>query len=367
MGDEDQISPASTSATCVASFSRSSTANDKAWNQITPPFDRNDQLCKDLQCTRETGKPFCLHSNSHSQTLPDAPRIRLDCPSQLLEYCLEDLDTPRLNRLDQKLWWVGPTPEVASLTQQTVLDRRIQVTEDPSVHLLWADGVIYVKPLPAYLTSFAFWEYILDPSNSDISPEERDRLKATSLGFLRSYAKLIQRRSDFNLARRHDLLASFGNTTFEAFIIFISCFDSIPDSATSSRWRYGLLQLDALNFHSALHLRRWHLNRFESRYGAYFQRFFPVLLFVFALLSVVLSAMQVILGAKQLWDTDNKGLKKTLGVFVWAGTEAIGWSLSFGILFISWWVGISTAEAWNRRKIQRKVCKRLKQEVAGCP
>ncbi|KAF1850703.1 uncharacterized protein K460DRAFT_259069, partial [Cucurbitaria berberidis CBS 394.84] len=260
-----------------------------------PPFQERDQLCKGLHYTQEPDKASRLRSHSPSQTLPDAPRVHLECPSQVFSYCLEDLDTPSLNKLGEKLWWTGPSPVIVSLTQQLALERRLQVIEDPSVHLLWTgtDSVIYVKPLPAYLTSFAFWRYLLDPANSDINSEERDRLQATSLGFLKTYASLIQRRSDFNLARRHDLLASFGNTSFEAFITFISQFDSVPDSAISSRWRYGLLQLDALNFHSAIHLRRWHFNRFESRYGTYFQRFFPVFLFIFALLSVMLSAMQV--------------------------------------------------------------------------
>ncbi|KAF2623248.1 hypothetical protein BU25DRAFT_319798, partial [Macroventuria anomochaeta] len=231
---------------------------------------------------------------SRKRTLPDAPRVYLHAPSQILSYCLDDLDTPKLNHLGEKLWWAGPCPEIVSLTQQLVLDRRIQVTEDPAVHCLWVEGLVYLKPLPSYLTSYAFWEYLYDVSIDQTSLEERKRLKATALGFLRTYARLIQRRSDFNLARRSDLLP-LGSTTFEAFVAFITAFDTVPDQAVSSRWRFGLLQLDALNFHSALHLRRWHLNRFESRYTAYFERFFPVVLFIFALFSVALSAMQVIL------------------------------------------------------------------------
>ena len=179
-----------------------------------------------------------------------------------------------------------------SLSQQLVVDRIIRITEDPEVHCVWVEGIVYLKPLPAYLTSYAFWEYLCDGATEGDDLEERERLRVTSLRFLRTYAHLIQRRSDFNLARRHDLLPPCnGNLTFEAFVAFISAFDSVPDKAVSSRWRYGLLQLDALNFHSAIHLWRWHLNRFESRYTVYFQRFFPVVLFNFALFSVALSAM----------------------------------------------------------------------------
>ena len=369
MASEDAITPASTPPTWVASFSRSSTATDQIWNPTIPPFPECDQLYKELHYIEEPEKPSYLRSHGSSQTLPDAPRVRLECSSQIISYCIDDLDTPRMNKLDQKLWWAGPAPEIVSLSQHVALERRIQVVEDPSLHLLWSsvDNVLYVKPLPAYLSSFAFWYYLLDPCNSDIDPEERDRLRMTSLGFLKTYGSLIQRRSDFNIARRQDLLASFGNISFETFVRFISHFDSVPNSAISSRWRYGLIQLDALNFHSILHLRRWHWHRFESRSSAYFQRLFPVFLFVFALLSVILSAMQVIVGAKQLWETDNKGLRRTLETFVWSGTEAIFWSLGFGGTFVIWWIGMSTAEAFKRRKLQKKVCKRLKEEGICTP
>jgi hypothetical protein len=149
-----------------------------------------------------------------------------------------------------------------------------------------------MKPLPAYLTtSYAFWEYLLYSSSNNTNPEGRERLNATSLGSLKTYASLIQRRSDYNFARKHDLLASFPELTFEDFTVFISAFDDIPLSAISSRWRYGLIQLEALNVHSAQLLRRWHLNRFEFHYSIYFSRFFTVVLFIFAVYSVKLSAM----------------------------------------------------------------------------
>lgn len=186
-----------------------------------------------------------------------------------------------------------------------------------------------------------------DGSAKEDGLEQRERLRATSLGFLRIYACLIQRRSDFNLACRHDLLPPCnGNTTFEAFVAFVSAFDMVLDKAVSSRW---------------------HLNRFESRYTAYFQRFFPVVLFIFALFGVALSAMQVILGARQLWDADNKGLKKTLGVFVWFATETIGWSIAFGLPFVIWWICVSSVEAWKRRKVEKRLQKASKRDRSAMP
>jgi hypothetical protein len=359
------ISPISPVSTCAVSPSRTSRATERVWDKTKVPFEKGFQLCEKLDYCQMQEKAPHLRSHGSNQTLPDAPRILLKCQSSILEYCIADLDTPGLNELGEKLWWAGPTPDVVPLSQQTVLERRIQITEDPSVHLLWTEGIIYLKPIPAYLTSFAFWEFLMDAQGRDTISDEQARLIATCLGFLKTYASLVRRRSDFNLARKHDLLASLDDVTFESFIAFIACFDGVPDIAISSRWRYGLMQLDALNFHSAIHLRRWHLNRFEARWTVYFSRFFPAVLFVFALLSVMLSAMQVIISAKQIWDTDNEGLKRVLGIFVEFGTEAIGWSIGFGAVFGFWWIGIITNESWHRRMMQKKVKKRLKEECTS--
>ncbi|KAF2245461.1 hypothetical protein BU26DRAFT_521900 [Trematosphaeria pertusa] len=367
MAEESPVSPVSSATTCVAPFSRSNTgATIRQWDAI-PPFERSDQLCKDLEYTHEPEKPTHLRSHRPDQALPDAPRIPLDS-CRVVPYCLEDLDTPGMNKLDEKLWWAGPAPYIKTLSQQLTYDRKIVVTENPSLHLLWSDNMIYIKPIPAYLCSFAFWEYILDPSNDGINPEERERVRATSLGFLRTYASLIQRRSDFSIARRYDLLCSFGHTSFEAFVKFIMSFDSVPDKAISPRWRFGEIQLDALNLHSLVHLRRSHFNRFESNYALYFSRFYPAILFLFAVFSVMLSAMQVIVGGRQLKEeTDNPGVKRTVGLFEWFSCEAIGWSLAFGAVLFIWWICISSAEAFRRRGIMKRVKKKQREEGALQP
>jgi hypothetical protein len=267
-----------------------------------------------------------------------------------------------MNKLGEKLFWVGPSMKVKSLSDQLTISRKILITEDVSLHCVWTEDTLFMKPLPSYICSYAFWEFILDESNDGINPEQREQIRKAALGFLRSYAALIQRRSDFNIARRHDLLGSFRSTTFEEFVAFIKAFDTLPDSAVNTRWRFGELNLDALNFHSVLYLRKWHRHRFESRYGAYFQRFFPVVLFAFALFSVVLSAMQVILASQDWKESDNKGLKNTAGVFVWFSTEAIGWCIAFGAMFIIWWIGLSSNEAWKRRRLMKRYKKKMKED-----
>ncbi|KAF2262190.1 hypothetical protein CC78DRAFT_535068 [Lojkania enalia] len=356
---------ASTSPSPTATVSRSSTTTAILTN--IPPFEEASQLCTTLTYTyRSAEKSRFLKSHVPDQTLPDAPRIPLDS-CQVITHCLADIDTTPMDRLGEKLWWSGPTIDLKPLSEHVTIDFRIQVTEDPTLHCVWTDNIIFIKPLPLYLCSYAFWEYLLDTSNNSISPEERQRLRMTSLGFLKSYARLIQHRSDFNLARKLDLLGSFDGISFEEFTRFIMAFDELPDAAVNIRWRFGELCLDSLNFFSAFYLRKWHRNRYEQRYGAYFQRFFPVVLFMFALFSVSLSAMQVILGGRQLWDTDNKGLKKALGLFEWFSIESIAWSLAFGVLFMIWWICISTAEALKARKTKKGLKEKLKTMVEAVP
>lgn len=336
------------------------------WSAL-PPFEESLELCEDLAYTlSNTEKYRHLKSRTSCQTLPDAPRISLDS-SQVMSYCLDDLDTPGMNKLGEKLWLAGPHPTIRPLSEQLTIGRKIQLTEDPSLHCVWTDDLIYMKPIPAYIASYAFWESILDTSNQSVTPEDRERLRLTSLGFLKSYASLLQRRSDFIIAQKHDLLASFNHVTYEEFIRFIMCFDTVPNVSISSRWQCGELVLDALNFYSAIHLRKWHRNRFESRYGAYFQRFFPAVLFLFAVLSVVLNSLQVILSGEQLKPTDNKGLESSIGLFIWFSTEAAGWSLAFGVVFLLWWIVISSAEAFKRRRNQKAWKKKLKAEISQAP
>lgn len=322
------------------------------------PFGEAEELCSDLvYAQQKEDGPRYLRSRGVYRSLPDAPRIPLES-SVMVPYCLDDLDTPQLNRLGKKLFWTGPSMRVHSLTKQLTIGRNIQLTENPSLHCIWTEDVLFLKPLPLYLCSSAFWEYILDPANDGISPETRKRLKETSLGFLRTYSRLIQRRSDFDIARKHGLFSSFDAFVFEEFVQFIMAFDSQPDNAVSIRWQVGEINLDTLNFYSVILLRRRILNRFESRYGAYFQRFFPVVLFMFALFSVSLSAMQVIMEAQPLVETGSKSIKRVAGLFIWFGTEVIGWSIAFAALFVLWWIVIATYEAGKRRGLERAWKKR---------
>lgn len=363
--EEKQSTPVSPTPTLVASFPVTCATPTDQSTRNTPPFDRSQQLCEELEYVHGPDVSSCLRSLTNTHRLPDAPCIPLDSRS-VTTYNLQDLDTPGLNKLDCRLWNCGANPNVKTLSYQLTFERRIVVTEDPSLHLVLSENrIIYIKPLPAYLCSYAFWEHLLDPTNPEISPEERNRVTATSLGFVSTYASLITHRSDYAIAIRNGLLPPCDTMTFESLIAFTSAFATLPSTAISPRWRYGELLLDALNFHSGLFLHRYHFNRFESNHGVYFQRFFPVTLFLFASFSVILNAMQVILTGRQMRlgsASPSPGLKRTLGIIEWFGTEVIGWALAFGGLLLVWWITMAVLEGCKMRGVKREFKKRWKEE-----
>src|SRR5690348_4171589 len=43
--------------------------------------------------------------------------------------------------------------------------RRIVLTEDPNLHLIWNYDIVYIKPLPNYLLSHSFWNQHLAPGS----------------------------------------------------------------------------------------------------------------------------------------------------------------------------------------------------------
>lgn len=380
------------------------------WNHI-PIFEESEQLCDSLiydRITDEKSEVAIRRLRNHDdsvdlQTLPDAPHILLSS-GQLLPYCNKDISTPHLDSLGPKLQWSHPSYIVSPLNEHSVQGHNIVITENPSLHIVWADNILYLKPLPAYLTSHAFWQCLLDTNSntSTITPDERNALIAGSLGFVKSYSSLIIHRSDFLLAQKHNLLPPLPNLTYESLIRFLLPFSTLPNSAVSPRHRVGDLELSAVNVVSVLFRRKWHYHRYKARYSAYFERYFPAVLFLFAVFSVMLSAMQVWLAGKQLQLESSSGpaglasaaaaaataatsavtvttsasavvtsspvvvvtstgyAKGIVGLFEWFSLEAMIYSVIFGTLFLLWWVVISIADV--RWQIQAK--RTWKQKVA---
>lgn len=121
----------------------------------------------------------------------------------------------------------------------------------------------------------------------------------SALGFLRSYYYLIQHESDFEIARNEARLLP-SDITWTDFCAFSKGFVNISDDTVSKRYHYGELRLTRLNHCAKLLIGRFHYERVHGQYSAFFARFYGPLLFIFGIISIVLSAMQVEIGVETL-------------------------------------------------------------------
>lgn len=234
--------------------------------------------------------------------LPGQPRINLN-DDTLPAYLQSEFLTPDLDKVAPHLWLVATqdSSHIASLTDQIVRGRHPVITENPELHLVWVNDRIYIKPLPKYLFSHAFWEFYL-PSHLDTptptpTPTQNDAVYRAALGFVRSYAYLIQHRSDFRIATREEYALLPKGLKYADFMQFISCFQAAPDEAVSPRYHFGDLRLSRLNFWAKFFLGRFTFHKMHQQYSGQFKKYYGPLLFVFGFFSVALSAMQVVLAA----------------------------------------------------------------------
>jgi hypothetical protein len=185
------------------------------------PFPSNRQLCPDLFIIEGLRRVLTRASSNvdtsiaisqgiaDSASLPGHPWIRLGDPhDEIAQFLKDELITDSLDRLAPHLWLVATqnSAHISSLTHQLVRGREIVVTEDPGLHLTWIYERVFIKPLPEYLLSHAFWDYFLVSSTSPIPSPDRKALFRAACGFLRSYAFLIQHKSDYLLAIQDDKL-----------------------------------------------------------------------------------------------------------------------------------------------------------------
>lgn len=199
--------------------------------------------------------------------------------------------------------WLVATPSythISALHHQIVRGRNIVISENSQLHLVWIDDRVFIKPLPEYLMSYAFWEQISCQSSTRPSHANGStRQLQASLGFMHSWYHLIRHPSDFQLAQDAHLIPEY--VEWPALMKFLAQLATIDDKAVSRRYHYGDLRLSRLNFWAKVFLGRWYFHKVHGQYWAYFARFYGPLLFTFAIFTLVLSAMQVILSCDTHW------------------------------------------------------------------
>jgi hypothetical protein len=280
---------------------------------VTPTMDvdfvsLNVEFIDDLECVigDATPKRKMLKAKAgRKQYLPGQPRIHLDHPHRprgsnsdkdhVLEYLDHCHNTSALEELLPLMRFLFvQTPSFAHikpLHHQKSHAREIKVTENPGLHLVWYYEMIFIKPIPAYFYSQAFWDYV---ANAD------PKLRAACLGFMRSYYLLIQYEMDFHEALKMKLIPRKGDghdPSYEEWCEFIKPFASVGDNKICRRYHYGELRLTRIN--RAAFLLKGKLAYFHiyPQWGSFLEHTLAPIVTIFAVCTVVLNSMQVGLAA----------------------------------------------------------------------
>lgn len=263
------------------------------------PFEQSLELETSLTYQAGRGKTVSQIQPCDSR-LPGRPQFRLSSTgdSNLVNSLGQDFCASNLDKLSPYLGLVATqsSTHITPLHGQLVRGRSIVLSENPELHLVWIGERIFIKPLPRFLLSWAFWKGFLVETPPGFDSERREFLIRSILGFMRTYRLLIQYESDFRIAQEMGLLPSSVDD-FTRFIDFISSFKNIPDALVCRRYHFGELRLSRLNFWAKIFLHKWQFHKVHWAYGEYFAQFYGPLLFVFATLSLILNAMQVAVSA----------------------------------------------------------------------
>ena len=316
----------------------------------SPPFSKEHQLCADLDVTdTNTSQQF-------SHCLPGQPCIQLADSTQLNEFLESELWAEDLESLASRLW-IMTTPSSANINplhKQGVKGREIVPTEDPRLHLVWIHDRIFIKPIPRYLMSHTFWSFWLLNNSSSLG-HRRNAIKEAALGYLRTYTYLIRHQSDFSIAQRENLRLIPQDVDWQQFCRFRSALTGIKDTEVSGRYQYGELRLTRLNFYAKFLLRKFCYERVHGQYGDYFARLYGPLLFIFALSSTILNAMQVDMVAQQDLSSVSVSLNCAYAYtsrICLIGTVLTGmcFAMLWSWIFLDEWIFTLKLKPWRRHR-----------------
>ena len=261
----------------------------------SPPFSTTNALDKHLL---HAGQHH-VHAQSDDGTIrhvPDQPSIGLT-NTEVQRFLAAELETTILDRMYDWLWLCAAknSEHVDALNVQLFKGRSVLATEDPALHLVWFKGKICVKPVPPALLNYDFWTRYLSTQDGS------DNSRQVALGFMRSYSHLIRHRSDLAIAVTLGLVPE--TVDWMAWDQFITPFRHISDSNVAQRYHFGQLRLSRLNLLIRVLRPRGARDRGNNRHyytmywytSAYLRQFVEAGIFVFASLSLIFSAMQVIM------------------------------------------------------------------------
>ncbi|KAI0155132.1 hypothetical protein GGR57DRAFT_88700 [Xylariaceae sp. FL1272] len=270
---------------------------------LAPPFSKE----KALRSSTQTLFPRIFRRNS--QLFQTSNNFR--------SFLSNELETPRLNKVQGCLWLAGQPRPARFLHRQCQHMRTIILTESPDEHLVWHDTSIWIKPVPEFLLDYTFWE-------RELCCDEA--LFKSAYGLLISYTWLICYKSDHRIAQNSGILPP--DINYESWANFVS--ELLVSGGLSvtrrmnKRYIYGELRLSRLNHLYRLGAAGFSLRNLvfgfasaSTRFPTFFQRNFGWILAVFVYFSVFLSALQVALATERL-GTNNAFQSFAFGIAILA-------------------------------------------------
>lgn len=274
----------------------------------------------------------------------------------LESYYIAELRTERLDAIKTYLWLAGLSRCARPLHRQQLLGRKILITEDPNEHLVWHEARIFVKPLPVFMFDLDCWAQRFCTTKE---------VHGSACGFMLSYAWLVRHPSDLRIAHETGLLPeAIDWATWTDFIDdFLAHVDLDGLSGISPRFQYGELRLSRLN--KIYRLTRWRWDDIvqgymtaSTWYQDFFVRNFSWLIALFAFMSVVLSAMQVLVGISrggQAFEDASYGFSVTSLVLAAVSALAVTfcWIALFVLHVVRAWV--NDRRVMNQRQIHAQI------------
>jgi hypothetical protein len=270
------------------------------------PFDAAKEIFIPAQTSQLSGNSELIFTPLEEPTLPATyqtlDRTTHKTQSNIQAFLQNDLLVPRLNKMHSYLIVAGWYNTTNPLHRQLLMNRTIVITEQIDLHLLWSSPGkvrILLKPLPNYLFSHSFWIKHICPF-----PE----IHSCALGFLLSYSWLVCYPSDFRIALEEGLISP--DVKYKDWATFMDSVTSMIDMYTlegvNKRYRYGELRLSRINhiyrfapkFRGKYLFRGFYYDHY--RYSSFFGRNFGWLFAVFAVVTVLLAALQVGLATPRL-------------------------------------------------------------------
>ncbi|EWC43666.1 hypothetical protein DRE_01553 [Drechslerella stenobrocha 248] len=241
-------------------------------------------------------------TDNFSTTPPGEPLLEL-AGGDFLNHLRGIYLTPELDRMSPYFRFIV-TPDSSRIFPihfQSARGRRVLANERHNLHLVWYRDRIFVKPIAPYLLSAAFWEWI-----AEADPEV---FKAAA-GLMRTYTFLIRSEADYRLAINDEspllpLSMEKSAAGFEQFVRFTNQFARLSDDEVSPRYSYGELRLSRLNWLVRLLFIKPTFFHIHGEWGPIFMEMLAPLIATFAVLSILLTAMQVGLAVQSLPDTEH--------------------------------------------------------------